>query len=1480
MILDFDYVYEKYNLNVSGLLHIGGHYGGELQKYKSHNIDNIVLFEPLSSNFSVLSEAVKNIGGNIVAHQVALGNDNRKVIMNISSNEAQSSSILIPKVHLTAHPEVSFTGTEEVEMKKLDDYDYKNYNMIVVDVQGYELEVLKGASQTLNNIDYIYCEVNRDEVYEGNARVEEIDEFLSTYGFKRVETQWYYTEVWGDALYMKEKKSNSNPNVSLICACKNRLESLRVSLSSWLLFDPIKEIIIVDWDSEEPIHNLTQLDSRIKVIRVNNKKYFNLAQPLNLAASQATGDYILKVDTDYIINPYYNFFESYSVNETCFVSGAHDAPDLVYGPDQNGEYTIDMAKNEFMNVVDYVNCFSQYFRYLRGMLYVSRENFLKVNGYDESIDTYGFEDGDMETKLKSLGLMHKKISYNHSLIHIPHSDKKRIENCKYDLYDEREIRSNLSNYYSGDILEAQTYYGVVSRLVQKNGDASRRKGRKITWKINQIDDQNYVAEDTIMLKLKEFPSVNYVSLEESVDRQTTLVNQFYEHGITNINSVISKRFAESNDVVTGKYAYTLNDGTKGCVVSHLKAIKNWYENTDEDYGFFCEDDLSLETIQYWNFTWKEFVEKIPEDAESVQLLTIRGDFETFELRERQWNDWAATAYIITRDYAKRLIDTYIQNDTYHLEVPNSEVMPLIENLLFVGKTYTIPLFVENIEFNSTFVGSDDDVNDGQKRDHYYAHETVLNYWKGNLQEKKIPKNKSFVVKPRKPETSKIVDYFPYFNEKEILELRINLLKDYVDKFVIVDANRTFTGKLKPFTCKDTLKEIGLWDENKIEVIELELHSDEDIVEYTDNDRYYGHNDELKMRVGSRERIQRDGLLTILDQFDDDTVFIVGDCDEIINPEHLTYVPNIIRSNPNIIFKIPLVYLEGRADLRLFYESNNNQVQWDCSMFLATKNHLKTHTPNEIRSNFNNSYPISYIGQYDEYGNYVRYEDMGWHFSWMGDTERKKLKSLSYSHYDHEFEHIIYKKCSGKLMEEFIENHKVEEGNISVSGHIGTVMRKYPINYLPQIIFDLPRVKEFLLPRISPKNEVEELLSKYALNTENPENNFKLGLWYEKEGHNSAALSYFLRCAERSEDDTLTYEALIHGSNCYDRQGTRDLTAKGILQQALMVLPNRPEAYFLLSRFSERREYWQDCYIYADTGLNNADFDLEPLKTNVEYPGRYGLLYEKSVASWWWGKGKETRQLLQEIKENYELTPEYYDIVGKKLMEYASGHVPEEEIKYNKGRYNDFKFQFDGLEKIERNYSQAFQDMFILSLLNGKKNGLYLEIGAQEPFFQNNTALLETEYGWDGISIEIREDLCNMFRQQRKNSIVCQDATTIDYTYMLDEFGKGNVFDYLQIDCEPSKTTFEILLMIPFEKYQFGIITYEHDHYVDMTNSYRNKSREYLESKGYKLIVTNISANDFCPFEDWWYHPDLIDQEMVNKMKNISDITDVRKYMFN
>ena len=70
----------------------------------------------------------------------------------------------------------------------------------------YELEVFRGAGEFLDRVDFIMTEVNRDEVYEGCAQVEEIDKYLSKYKFKRVETSWD-GDCWGDALYLKEYRT-------------------------------------------------------------------------------------------------------------------------------------------------------------------------------------------------------------------------------------------------------------------------------------------------------------------------------------------------------------------------------------------------------------------------------------------------------------------------------------------------------------------------------------------------------------------------------------------------------------------------------------------------------------------------------------------------------------------------------------------------------------------------------------------------------------------------------------------------------------------------------------------------------------------------------------------------------------------------------------------------------------------------------------------------------------------------------------------------------------------------------------------------------------------------------------------------------------------------------------------------------------------------------------------------------------------------
>jgi len=209
MLVKFTDIRQKYNMNIKGVIHVGAHHGQEIQEYLDNGIQNITLFEALPSTFDILTENLKDFNADIRGYQVALGSEVGTAEMYLSSNHSMSNSLLKPKQHLELHPDVLFEGTEEVEVEVLDNFDLRGANFINMDVQGYELEVLKGGSKSLENIDYVYCEVNRDEVYEGNAFIEEIDEYLSNYGFERVMTKWpanYYT--WGDALYIKSEKND------------------------------------------------------------------------------------------------------------------------------------------------------------------------------------------------------------------------------------------------------------------------------------------------------------------------------------------------------------------------------------------------------------------------------------------------------------------------------------------------------------------------------------------------------------------------------------------------------------------------------------------------------------------------------------------------------------------------------------------------------------------------------------------------------------------------------------------------------------------------------------------------------------------------------------------------------------------------------------------------------------------------------------------------------------------------------------------------------------------------------------------------------------------------------------------------------------------------------------------------------------------------------------------------------------------------
>jgi hypothetical protein len=239
------------------------------------------------------------------------------------------------------------------------------------------------------------------------------------------------------------------------------------------------------------------------------------------------------------------------------------------------------------------------------------------------------------------------------------------------------------------------------------------------------------------------------------------------------------------------------------------------------------------------------------------------------------------------------------------------------------------------------------------------------------------------------------------------------------------------------------------------------------------------------------------------------------------------------------------------------------------------------------------------------------------------------------------------------------------------------------------------------------------------------------------------------------------------------------------------------------------------------------------------------------------------------------------------------------------RNKDLKVKFKGFESINENYSEVFQDIFVLQCFNGKKNGTYLEIGAGHPIKGNNTHLLSDKFGWEGLSIDYGYDDWNddvvifadgrefsweefqeywnkvWFKDRRiEDRLLLCDALTCDYIKLVDDGVIPPVIDYLQLDIDPPENTYKCLKRLPFDKIDFKVITYEHDAYSD-GGKCRSKSRKFLESKGYVLIAGNISNHNNDPFEDWWVNLKYINEMNPSIIRNIfEESLPVEKYMFN
>lgn len=199
---------DNYSIDFKGIIHIGASKAEELKLYESLDVKDVLWIEADPDTYTKLQNEVSSSSINSKTENFAASDIDGEAEFYITNNKV-SSSLMDLHLHKSVYPDVDLERKIKVQTRSLDSYfkesksDLSKYNGIIIDVQGAELLVFKGATETLKSIDYIIAEVSPDEMYKGSVKIYELDAFLLEQGFVRLDTIML-SAICGDALYVKK----------------------------------------------------------------------------------------------------------------------------------------------------------------------------------------------------------------------------------------------------------------------------------------------------------------------------------------------------------------------------------------------------------------------------------------------------------------------------------------------------------------------------------------------------------------------------------------------------------------------------------------------------------------------------------------------------------------------------------------------------------------------------------------------------------------------------------------------------------------------------------------------------------------------------------------------------------------------------------------------------------------------------------------------------------------------------------------------------------------------------------------------------------------------------------------------------------------------------------------------------------------------------------------------------------------------------
>jgi FkbM family methyltransferase len=178
-----------YLRRISGLIHVGANAGQERRLYAKYNL-NVLWVEANPEAFEKLQQNIKPYPSQIAVNRLITERDDADHVFHIANNDGESSSILALHDHKKIWPGVKFDRDIRLKSITLDSLIKKlrkrvvEYQALVIDTQGAELLVLKGATGILRGLEYVRVEAPDFEAYSGCAKVDDVVEFLRKFQFR------------------------------------------------------------------------------------------------------------------------------------------------------------------------------------------------------------------------------------------------------------------------------------------------------------------------------------------------------------------------------------------------------------------------------------------------------------------------------------------------------------------------------------------------------------------------------------------------------------------------------------------------------------------------------------------------------------------------------------------------------------------------------------------------------------------------------------------------------------------------------------------------------------------------------------------------------------------------------------------------------------------------------------------------------------------------------------------------------------------------------------------------------------------------------------------------------------------------------------------------------------------------------------------------------------------------------------------------